>query len=396
MVEEGGSGGSGAGLSGREDAMARIVILGGGFGGLSAAHALSPAARAGHEVVVVDRREAFYLGLRKLWVLAGLTDLAAGSRSLRGIARHGARWVQDQVVAVDLGARRVRTEQGELAYDYLIVALGAEPRPDLVPGADWALNLYDAQEVERRAGQVRGLRRGRVAVGILGLPYKCPPAPYEAALLLDDFYRRHGVRDQVELVAFTPQPSSLPAAGPAACAAVEGQLQAKGIRFHPNRKVVAVEPGRVVFEDGELACDALVAVPPHRAPEAVVRSGLVENGWVRADPRTLRTRDERVFAVGDVLELPMANGMPLPKAGVFAEAQARVAASHILHELGLGRPLEFDGFGYCFVEVGGQKAAKVVGNFLAQPAPQVQVSEPTHEAWREKHLFEQERLGAWL
>jgi sulfide:quinone oxidoreductase len=152
----------------------------------------------------------------------------------------------------------------------------------------------------------------------------------------------------------------------------------------------------VVFEDGELACDALVAVPPHRAPEAVVRSGLVENGWVRADPRTLRTRDERVFAVGDVLELPMANGMPLPKAGVFAEAQARVAASHILHELGLGRPLEFDGFGYCFVEVGGQKAAKVVGNFLAQPAPQVQVSEPTHEAWREKHLFEQERLGAWL
>ena len=376
--------------------MARIVILGGGFGGLSAAQALSPAARAGHEVVVVERREAFYLGLRKLWVLAGLADLATGSRSLRGIARHGARWVQDQVVAVDLGARRVRTAQGELSYDYLIVALGAEPRPDLVPGAAWALNLYDAHEVERRAAQVRGLRRGRVAVGILGLPYKCPPAPYEAAMLLDDLFRRQGVRDHVELVAFTPQPSSLPAAGPAACAAVEGQLQAKDIRFQPNRKVAAVEPGRVVFEDGDLACDALVAVPPHRAPEVVVRSGLAENGWVRADPRTLRTRDERVFAVGDVLELPMANGMPLPKAGVFAEAQGRVAASHILHELGLGDPLEFDGFGYCFVEVGGQKAAKVVGNFLAQPAPQVQVSEPTHEAWQEKHLFEQERLEAWL
>jgi sulfide:quinone oxidoreductase len=376
--------------------MARVVILGGGFGGLSAAEALSPAARAGHEVAVVDRRETFFLGLRKLWVLAGLGDLATGSRSLRGIARHGARWVQDQVVAVDLGVRRVRTEQGELSYDYLIVALGAQPRPDLVPGAAWALNLYDAQDVERRAGEVQGLRRGRVAVGILGLPYKCPPAPYEAAMLLEDFFRSQGVRDQVELVAFTPQPSSLPAAGPAACTAVEGQLQAKGIHFHPNRKVVAVEPGRVVFEDGELACDALVAVPPHRAPEAVVRSGLVENGWVRADPRTLRTREERVFAVGDVVELPMANGMPLPKAGVFAEAQARVAASHILHELGLGRALEFDGFGYCFVEVGGQKAAKVLGNFLAQPGPQVQVSEPTHEAWREKHLFEQERLEAWL
>lgn len=375
--------------------MARIVIAGGGVGGVTAAATLTPAARAGHEVLVVDRRDRFFLGLRKLWVLAGSADLASGSRSLAGLSRYGARWVQDEVVAVDPDARRVRTRTGDLAYDYLVVALGAQPRSDLVEGMSWAVNLYDPDDVVRRGADVRGVRGGRVAVGILGLPYKCPPAPYEAVMLLEDFFRRQGLRDRVELVAFTPQPTSLPAAGPAACSAVEGQLAAKGIRFEANRKTVRVEPGRVVFEDGELECDVLVAVPPHRAPEVVVKSGLAEGGWIRADPKTLRTRHERVFAVGDVVEIPMANGMPLPKAGVFAEAQARAAASQILHELGLGQPWEFDGYGYCFVEVGGQMATKVVGHFLARPGPEVRVSEPTREAWEEKHRFEQERLG-WL
>ncbi len=376
--------------------MARIVVLGGGFGGLSAAAALRPAAEAGHEVVVVDRRDRFFLGLRKLWVLVGSADLASGSRPLTGLARHGARWLQDEVVGVDVQARKVRTRTAELRYDYLVVALGAQPRADLVPGAAWAVNLYDAEEVSRRAAEVQAVRGGRVAVGILGLPYKCPPAPYEAAMLLDEFFRRNGVRDRVELVAFTPQPSSLPAAGPAGCAAVEAQLAAKDIRFEPNRKTVAVEPGRVVFDRGELPCHLLLAVPPHRVPAVLVESGLAEDGWVRVDPRTLRTRHERVFAVGDAVEIPMANGMPLPKAGVFAEAQAQVAASWILHDLGLGRPAEFDGYGYCFVEVGGQQAAKVVGHFLAHPGPQVHVSEPTHAAWEEKLAFERQRLSAWL
>ncbi|MDR7541072.1 MAG: FAD/NAD(P)-binding oxidoreductase [Armatimonadota bacterium] len=376
--------------------MARIVVLGGGFGGLAAAEALSPAARAGHEVVVVERRETFFLGLRKLWVLAGTADLASGSRPLQGVSRHGARWLADEVIAIDPVTRRVRTHTTNLHYDYLVVALGAQPRPELVPGAEAAMNLYDAQEVDRRAREVQGLQGGRVAVGILGLPYKCPPAPYEAVLLLDDLFRQRGVRDRVELVAFTPQPSSLPAAGPAGCAAVEAQLAAKGIRFEPNRKTVRVEPGRVVFESGGLDWDVLLAVPPHRAPQVVVESGLAQDGWIRPDPRTLRTQHEQVFAVGDVVEIPMANGMPLPKAGVFAEAQARVAASWILHDLGLGQPVTFDGYGYCFIEVGGQKAAKVTGHFLEQPAPRVEVSEPTHDAWKEKRAFERQRLEMWL
>jgi sulfide:quinone oxidoreductase len=376
--------------------MARVVILGGGFGGLSAATTLAPAAAAGHEVWVVDRAPTFRMGLRKLWTLVGLEDPTSGTRSRKGLERHGARWLHDEVVAVDLTVRRVRTTTTELPYDFLVVALGAEPRPDPVAGLPRAFNLYDPDAVERRAAEVQGLSRGRLVVGILGLPYKCPPAPYEAAMLLDDLLRRRGVRESMDLRVFTPQPSSLPVAGPAGCATVEGQLQAKGIHFEPNRKVVRVEADRVVFEGGELPYDYLLAVPAHQPPAVVRESGLAD-GWVRVDPRTMRTRDERVFAVGDVVEIPMANGMPLPKAGVFAEAQGRVAASWILSELGLGgRAVEFDGSGYCFVEVGGGRAAKVQGRFLAQPVPEVVVSPPSPEAWAEKRAFERERLDAWL
>ncbi|MDR5683732.1 MAG: FAD/NAD(P)-binding oxidoreductase [Armatimonadota bacterium] len=378
--------------------MADIVILGGGFGGLAAAAAVAPAAHAGHRVTLVERRREFLMGLRKLWMLTGRSTRQEGARPLDGVRKHGAVWLDDEVVAIEPDRKRVRTAREELPYDFLIVALGAQPRPDLVAGFEHALNLYDADEVERLAPRVAEFAGGRVAVGILGLPYKCPPAPYEAVMLMDDHFRRRGVRDRVEMVAFTPQPTSLPVAGPDACAAVEGQLAAKGIRFEPNRRVRGIEAGRVVFEDGAVEFDLLVAVPPHRPPAVVKDSGLTSHSeWIRPDPRTMRTGLDGVFAVGDVTEILMPNGMPLPKAGVFAESQAQVAVSQILRELGLTETgATFSGAGYCFIEVGGGMAAKVHGDFLALPAPDVRVSSPSERVLEEKRAFEQERLAAWL
>ncbi|MDR5709450.1 MAG: FAD/NAD(P)-binding oxidoreductase [Armatimonadota bacterium] len=378
--------------------MADIVILGAGFGGLSAIRELVPAVRAGHRVVLVDRKDRFFMGLRKLWVLSGRGGYEEGSRPLENVRRHGATWVQADLVEIEVDRRRVRTTGGELPYDFLIVALGAELRPDLVPGFEHAINLYDAAEVERHAPEVIRFSGGRLVVGIFGAPYKCPPAPYEAAMLLEDRFRRLGVRDRVELVAFTPQPASLPVVGPAGCATLEGWLAERGIRFLPGRRAQRVEPGQVAFDGEALPFDLLLAVPPHRPPRVVAESGLAPDGaWIRPDPKTLRTSFEGVYAVGDVTEILLPNGMPLPKAGVFAEAQGRVAARWILHHLGLGpEPEGFDGFGYCFIEVGGGRAAKVVGRFLEQPAPVVEIAPPEERTLAEKEAFERERLEAWL
>jgi len=379
-------------------ATAQCVVLGGGFAGVAAAHRLKERLGESADVTLVDRRGAFMMGLRILSVVIGAADRATGTRPLESLARKGIRYVQDQVTAIDLNQRTVATGSSTLHYDVLIVALGAELRPDLVAGyAPTGSNLYDPDQAETIGARLASIERGRIGIGILGLPYKCPPAPYEAAYLIDDLLRRRGVRDHVELEVFTPQPSSLPVAGAAACAEIEGRLAARRIGFFTNRKVASIEGREVVFEKDHRSYDLLLTVPPHRAPAVVKASGLASGEWIRPDPRTCATASPGVFAGGDVTEMPLANGMMLPKAGVFAEAQGYVAADRAA-DLLAGREARsgFDGKGFCFIETGEGMATAVRGDFYASPAPQVQVAEPSAQTLDEKRQFEASRLAAWF
>jgi len=377
----------------------RIVILGGGFGGITAALELRRVLPAEHQVALIDRRASFLMGLRKLWMLVGRGTRAEGTRPLSALRAKGVDLYTTAVTAIDPRSRTVQTDGGSVPFDYLLIALGAEPRPDLVPGfGPPAFNLYDPDDVERLAPRLRGFREGRVLVAILGVPYKCPPAPYEAALLLDDLFRRRGLRDGIDLQTSTPQPMSLPVVGAAGCAQVEGFLAAKGIGFSANRKTVRVEGSGLVVEGATVPADLLIGVPPHRPPRVVRESGLAMRGeWISVDPATLRTSVDGVFAVGDVVEIPLANGMPLPKAGVFAEAQANVAAAHIAADIvRRPAPAAFDGHGYCFIKLDAQQAAMVQGNFFASPAPDVRISPPSADGSAQKVEFEQSRLRAWF
>ncbi len=358
--------------------MASIVVLGGGFGGITAALELRAALGDAHRITLVERKADFMMGLRKLWILVGAGTRAEGSRDLAALRNFGIDVRRSAIEAIDLKAR---TAAG-IAYDYLVVALGAEPRPDLVKGwSDAAHNLYDVDDVERLASRPLA---GRIAVVICGVPYKCPPAPYEAAMLLAD--RWPGSRVSV----YSPQPMSLPVAGKAACVSLEAELAKRRIPFTPGCKLVALDGPTAVFENGRAEADVLVAVPPHRPPAPL-------EDWMRVDPATMRTPHERVWAVGDCVELKTANGLPFPKAGILAEGQARVAAAAVAAEI-LGRPAPapFDGRGYCFVETGGGLASMVVGEFLAQPAPKVELAPPSAEGLERKRAFERERLAAWF
>ncbi len=376
-----------------------IVILGAGFGGITAALELRRALSSEHAVTLIDRRPTFMMGLRKLWVLSGQGTREQGTRPLAGLQAKGIALQHATVTAIDTRARVVTTTAGFVRFDYLIVALGAEPRADLIPGFSSAVfNLYDADDVERLAVRVASLRSGRVVIAILGLPYKCPPAPYEAAMLLDELFRQRGIRQAVEIEAFTPQPMSLPVVGASGCAQLEGQLASKGIAFHPNRKARHVEGTTVVCDGTTVAAQVLIAVPPHRPPAVVRESGLALRGeWIAVDPATLRTSVAGIFAVGDVVEIPLANQMALPKAGIFAEGQAKVAAAAIIAELtGRSAPPRYDGKGYCFIEVGDHRAAMVVGDFLAPAGPKVELTSPGREAYQQKLEFERSRLAAWF
>lgn len=377
--------------------MGRVLILGGGFGGVSAASHLRLVAPE-HEVVLVDRATHFVMGFRKNDELAGRASMEAARRPLAALGDRGIQVVHGAATLVDPAARVVEVDGRTLAGDALVAALGAETVPGAVPGlSEYGLNAYDPAVVPRAAETLAAMNSGRLAVGIFGAPYTCPPAPYELALLVSEAARSRGA--DLDISVFTPQPISLPVLGRVGCEVVEARLQAKGIRFIPNAKAERVEAVRVVLAgDGEVPFDLLLAVPPHRCPQVLVDAGLAEpGGWVKVDPRTLETPFAAVWAVGDCTGIPLASGQPLPKAGVLAEAEGRVVAERIAARLG-GREPEatFDGRGACFLEVGGGQAMMVSGLFLAEPAPQVELVGPSAELLEEKARYEQERLEAWF
>jgi sulfide:quinone oxidoreductase len=381
------------------------LILGGGFGGLATAHALRAALGQGHPITVVDRRDHFYVGLRKLWVLVGAARMEEGRRPLARLEKKGIRFVQAKIVRIDAAARAVSTDAGEFDGDHLVIALGAEPRPDLIPGAtEHAVNLYDPGSVEGATERITSMTRGRVVVVIGGLPYKCPPAPYEAAFMLDDHFRSRGVRDAIDLTFTTLQPGLLPNAGPVGARWIGDRMTERDIRWEVGKKPIRFESDRVVFGAGDggtgesLGFDVAVLTPPHRAPAVVQESGLTGSGdWISVDPGTLETPFPNVYAIGDVTHIPLEGGAALPKAGLMAEAEGVRVALAIAARLGSGaEPPPFDGRGQCFLEMGGEKAALIQGEFFAKGGPDVRVLDVSEGHFQEKVRFEADHLKKWL
>ncbi len=236
---------------------------------------------------------------------------------------------------------------------------------------------------------------------IAGLPFKCPPAPYEAALLVEDYIRRRGVRPPCEVVLYTPEPQPMPILGQGPGGWMAGLMEERGIQYHPNSKVTSVGPqGRKVeFEGGgSAACDLLLGVPVHRAPGVVQAAGMTDaSGWIPVDRLTLETQHSGVYAIGDVAGTRIPKGLLLPRAGILAEEQARVVAERIAAEANGQRPTAtFGARGYCFVEVGGEMAAKAEGEFFADPSPRATLEPPSRKGLQEKRRFEEERLQRWF
>lgn len=359
-----------------------VLILGGGVGGLVAANKLREKLGREHRIIVVDRSGQHIFSPSLLWVMAGWRRPEKITRDLRRMVHSGVEVVHGQVESIDAAKQKVTTDAGELGYDYLLVALGAELAPEAIPGyAEAAHNFFTLEGIKTLTGTLENFSGGRVAVVVSKLPYKCPAAPYEAALLLHDVFRRRGLLKQIDLQVFTPEILPMPVAGPVLGQAVKGLLEERGIGFHPGVQLQSIDPGRreLKFQDGAAErFDLLLAVPPHRPPQALRGSGLTnEAGWVSVDPQTLRTKCDNVYAVGDVTGITLPNGKPLPKAGVFAHIEAEVVARNIAASvLEDGAEARFDGLGYCWVEVGGGVAGFATGNFYAEPDPVVEMRKP--------------------
>lgn len=378
------------------------LILGGGVGGIVTAVELRQKLPPQQRIVLVDRERDHLFDPSLLWLMTGGRTAANISRPLDKLRKKGIEVVNGEIERIEPAERRITVNGATLEGDFLVVSLGAELAPDMVPGlAEAGHSFYTLEGAVGLRNAMGDFRRGRLVVLTAAAAYKCPAAPYEAAMLLEYDCRQRKVRDQVQIDLYAAEPGPMMVTGPAFSAGVRQMVGQKGVGYFPEHQVTEVDPGgrRIAFANGTAAdFDLLTYVPPHRAPRVVRESGLVdESGWVPVDRHTLATHHPGVYAIGDVVGIPLKGGKPLPKAGTFAHGQAEVVARNIaLAITGKGSPARFDGHGECFIEAGDGKAAFGRGNFYAEPTPQVKAYRVSRHWHAGKVLFEKRWLHKWF
>ena len=372
----------------------RVLVLGAGFGGLELCTLLSESLGTDIETTLIDRNESFVFGSSKLDVLFRRATPEEVRIPYRTFVKPGVRFLRQTVTAIDPAAKRVTTDGGVYEADFIVLALGADYDIGATPGlAEAGYEFYSVAGAERLRGALPSFRRGRAIVGVCGVPYKCPPAPSEAALLLHEDLVARGVREDCEIALVLPADTPVPPS-PDTSQALLAEFAEHDVVFVPNRCVSVLNAAHrtAVLDDGsELPFDLFMGVPKHRVPRVVEASGLTEKGWVSVDPRTLETRYPGVFAIGDVAH------MGTPKAGSFAEGAARAVGSSLIAALGGdGEALAYAGTGACYLEFGGGRVGRVDIDFSSAPSPTGAFQQPTAVLRGEKAHYGPTRRAGWF
>jgi sulfide:quinone oxidoreductase len=372
----------------------RILVLGGGFGGLEVATLLSEGLHDDIDVTLIDKADSFVFGYSKLDIM--FRDAAPDSVQLpyREYVKPGVRVLQETITAIDPDARRVTTDAGTHEADAIVIALGADYDLAATPGlAESGDEFYSFAGAVRMRDAIRSFSSGHAVVGVCDAPFKCPPAPSECVLLLHDHLVERGVREACEITLVLPFGRPVPPSPETSAALLEAFAE-RGIRSIASRKVRSLDLERrvvVLDDDSELPYDLFLGVPKHRAPEAVIASGLTESGYVPVDPATLRTRVPGVYAIGDVAT------QGTPKAGVFAEGAARALATSLIAELrGSGPEGIHTGTGSCYIEFGAGRIGRVDIDFLSGPEPTGVYQAPSVALRADKVHFGASRRARWF
>src|SRR3954452_6823341 len=344
----------------------RVLVLGAGFGGLQVASRLSDAAAGRVDVTLIDSSDAFVFGFSKLDVMFGRATLADVRTPYRSLDKPGVTFRQETVIGIDPQERRVVTDQGRYDADVLVVGLGADLDPGATPGlVEGGHEFYSASGAAAARTAIDEFTSGHAVIGVMGTPYKCPPAPCETALMLHDVLVDRGRRDACAITVVSPLPPPVPPS-PATSAAILAAFAQRGIDFVGASTVQELDPARrtaTLSGGGDLDYDLFLGVPLHKAPQVVADSGLAERGWVDVRPTTLETQWPGVYALGDVANAPV------PRAGVFAERAADVVADRILAEIDGRDVAAYDGYGMCFIEFGGGRVGTVEVTFITEDGP---------------------------
>jgi sulfide:quinone oxidoreductase len=372
----------------------RVLVLGAGFGGLELAARLSETIGDQLDLTLIDQHESFYFGFSKLDVMFGRQSSDAVKIPYGKMLKTGVRFRREVITALDPVTKIVTTKNGKYEADVLVVALGADYDFDATPGLASAGNeYYSFAGAEKLRDLIPRFKRGHAIIGVCGAPFKCPPAPSEAALMLHDHLIERGVRDDCKISLVIPFGSPIPPS-PDSSKALLKAFEERNIQFIPQRKVASLDGSRklAMLDDGtEMPFDLFLGIPKHVAPEVVLKSGLTENGWIPVSRESLLTKFPGVYAVGDV------TSVGTPKAGVFAEGAAKIAAESILAAFyGKDRHPVYTGAGSCYIEFGKGAVGRVDVDFFSGPKP-VGIHHEASEALAvDKVHFGSSRKSRWF
>jgi sulfide:quinone oxidoreductase len=369
----------------------RVVILGAGFGGLELSTRLSAA--GGFDVTLIDQSDGFIFGFSKFELMLGRETVDQVKSLYRDIVKPGVEFRQEVINSIDPVARRAVTDKQTYDADILVVALGADYDFSAPPGfREGGYEFYSVEGALVLRDLLPSFTSGRVVIAVLGEPFKCPPAPCEAAMLLDDWFEERGVRPDIDITLVHPWGRPLPPS-PDGSKAILNRFAERNMTFMTEQLVTSIDPATKTAQlrdGGTLPYDLFLGIPKHRVPAVVEASGLAIDGWVPVDKQDLSTRFPNVYAVGDV------TSAPVPKAGFFAEGAAGAAADHIIAQRDGGTPAPFAGIASCYVEFGDKTVGRVDADFYSGPTPKAPFTGPSLETAEEKKEFAASRRRRWF
>ena len=392
----------------------KIVILGCGFGGLCTSNILRKNLDPTHEIVVIDRKDSFMMGLTNLWVLEGRRTLEDSQFPLNNLNSKGIKFIHDVITEIDVKSKLVKTHHHDIPfrYDFLVIALGAEMTTDPISGFKESngLNLYDGESIPPLRNKILSLEKGRIAITIMGFPYKCPPAPYESAFIIDRMLRNNNNtnksrREKIELDVYFPSKIPLPVAGKQPNQELLFLLRKQNINLFPDFLLEKVDKRFLYFKNKQKKeYDILIGIPLHFLPPVISKSGLIdkkEDSWLTVDKFTLKTKFEDVFAIGDSTEIKINKLVSVPKAGIFAEGQTQSVSYQIINIIKNSKKeqnnqINFDGKGFCFMDTGDGKAGFIDTNFYHSNGPKTILKPPSIAFYNQKVNFENQRIKEWL
>lgn len=350
--------------------MKHIVILGGGTGGMILANQLAYKLRNRDdvEITLIEPDRVHYYQPGFLFIPLGLMDPEEVMMPRASLISEGVKWLPERALRIDVEDKYVETERYKIDYDYLIIATGARLDYEMVPGLkEGAYHFYDLENALRLKKAIHSFSGGRIVVGVGGLPYRCPPAPLEMVFLLNDFFKKLGIREKVKLTYLYPIMKPFPIDTVAEM--VTPLLEKEGVETVLMFNIESIDPKeRVIYslEGEKIKYDLAIIIPPHLGSKVIMDSGLGdEDGWVPTDRYTLnmKGRDD-IFVIGD------ATNLPISKAGSVADFEASVIAHRIKDEIeGYAPTWRYDGKVMCFMVTGIGQGTILMFDYNHPPRP---------------------------